>query len=50
LLAQQPILTSTPGDPVFQQAEQLLLHIIPAAVWMKAAEKSKLRATFIVVL
>jgi len=53
LLPQQPILTSTPGEPIFQQAEQLLSHVIPAAVWMKAAEKSKLRATestFIVVL
>jgi hypothetical protein len=52
-LAQQPILISTPGEPIFQQAEQLPPHFIPAAIWMKAAENSKLRATesvFIVVL
>jgi len=46
-------LTSTPGEPTFQQAEQPLLHIIPAAVSMKVAERSRLIATestFIVVL
>jgi hypothetical protein len=39
-------LISTPGEPIFQQAAQKLVQIIPAAIGiMNPAAKSRLRTT-----